>query len=170
MSKISRSFVKISPSLFIDSSKTECYKRTDFLKEYNITTIPIGIEEYNKDEDTLSVEINGILLDKDIDYTIDEQGKNINAIGDISWNNAGHGVTVVIKVFKEILDLAGGEKIPGPQGPKGDKGERGEVGPRGPQGEQGIMGPRGFNGAQGPRGEQGIQGIPGLQGPKGDKG
>ena len=170
MSKISRSFVKISPSLFVDSSKTECYKRTDFLEESNITKIPVGIEEYNVDEDTLSVELNGVLLDKDIDYTIDAEGKYITAKDGIIWNTSGHGVTVKFIVIKEVLDLAGGEKIPGPQGPKGEKGDRGETGLRGAQGPQGIMGPRGFNGAQGPRGEQGIQGAQGLQGPKGDKG
>ena len=170
MNKVSRSFVKISPSLFIDSSKTECYNRTDFLKEYDITTIPIRIKEYNKAEDTLRVEINGILLDKDIDYTIDAEGKNIIAKGDIKWNQNGQGVTVKFTVLKEILDLKGGEKIPGPQGPKGDKGDKGDQGPRGPQGIEGKQGPRGFNGVQGPRGEQGIQGPQGEKGEKGDVG
>ena len=184
MSKVSRSFVKISPSLFIDDSTTECLKRTEFIEKSNVSTIEIGIEGYNKEDDTLRVEINGILLDKDIDYTIDEEGKNITAIGE-PWNKSGHGITVKFMVIKEVLDLSGGEKIPGPQGPIGKQGERGEKGDRGPQGKEGKQGPRGFNGAPGPKGEpgekgekgekgetglQGPQGEPGKQGPKGDPG
>lgn len=161
MNNITKSKVKLSPNLFFNRSTTECYKNTVFVDKQNVTSIAIGIKEYNKNQDTLSVVINGKLLILNKDYTIDENGENIIAVKDKVWNTNGYGITVTFTVLKEIQEVEHGQGIPGP------KGDKGEPGPRGPQGIPGAKGDKGETGKQGPQGEQGEPGKIGKTGSPG---
>lgn len=162
-------------NLLLARSTTECYTNTIFIEQSKITTVKIGIPNYNKDEDKLSVVMNNKLLKLNKDYTISEDSTEIIAVEGISWNNNAYGVTFIFTVLKEKEDYNGGCTGDGTviQGPKGDKGDKGDPGPRGPQGlqgEKGEKGDKGDKGDMGLRGPQGVQGIQGEQGPKGDKG
>ena len=173
MSNVIKSKVRVSPSLFLNSSTTECYKKTVFIDEDDVTTIAIGIDEYDKQQDTLSVVMDGRLLILNKDYTVDENGKNIIAVGDKVWNPNAYGITVIFTVLKEIQEISSGEGIAGPQGPqgeKGDPGEKGEKGDPGAKGEKGDPGEKGEKGDPGPKGEPGEPGINGKVGAPGING
>ena len=74
-------------SLLLARSTTECYTNTIFIEQSKITTVKIGIPNYNKDEDKLSVVMNNKLLKLNKDYTISEDSTEIIAVEGISWNN-----------------------------------------------------------------------------------
>ena len=135
--------------------KKESYYQT---KQVNETTIPIGIANYN-DTDMLFVDINGLDLVSDVDYTI--SGTNIILKKALSVvGTAVHFVSLkAVAIASEDYSKL-----------KGDKGDKGETGAQGPIGLTGPKGDQGIQGIQGERGPQGIQGPIGLTGPKGDTG
>lgn len=138
--------------LLLAKSTTECYKNAIFIDTPKITTVKIGVPNYNKDEDTLSVVMNGKLLKLDEDYTISEDGTEIISKEGTSWNNNAYGVTFIFTVLKEKYNngcICDNTVIQGPKGDKGDPGLMGPQGPKGDKGDQGLMGP------QGPQGEPG---------------
>lgn len=116
--------IKVSPTItFLKASTTQCFKHTVFIDKQNVTSIAINIKEYDKNKDILSVIMNGKLLILNKDYTVDDEGKHILAVGDNTWNPHFYGVTVTFTVLKEKEDTNNGIGIPGPVGPQGPRGK-----------------------------------------------
>lgn len=91
------------------------------------TEVAINIQEYSE-ACLLFVDINGLDLIKDVDYTLDSSLKKITLKKEITVDNTAiHFVCLktTVATSKDYDAL------------KGDKGEIGETGPRGPQGPKG---------------------------------
>ena len=127
------------------------------------TTIPIGITGF-RDTDVLIVDINGLTLIPEVDYTV--SGTNIVLMKPVDVETLLHFI-VIRNVAITENDY---EKLKGDTGPQGPKGETGAAGPQGPKGETGATGPQGPKGETGATGPQGPKGDTGPQGEKGEKG
>ena len=127
------------------------------------TTIPIGITGF-RDTDVLIVDINGLTLIPEVDYTV--SGTNIVLMKPVDVETLLHFI-VIRNVAITENDY---EKLKGDTGPQGPKGETGAAGPQGPKGETGATGPQGPKGDTGPQGEKGEKGDTGATGPQGPQG
>ena len=64
------------------------------------TSVEIGIEGFDNNKDFLEVHYNGLLLAKDVHYTVSDDGLSINAIGEV-WNeNADDTQSMTFRVLK----------------------------------------------------------------------
>lgn len=69
------------------------------------SSIPIGIEGFNKDRDTLEVYYNGLLLLEGVHYNISEDSQFVLAIGE-EWNASGEdGQEMIFKAIKLISEI-----------------------------------------------------------------
>lgn len=87
-----------------NGSRTGHYRNTVFVWKTNETIVKIGIPEYDKNKDTLTVTMNTKQLKENVDFIVSDDGKNIIAKNNIKWNSTGYGATFTFIVEKPKID------------------------------------------------------------------
>lgn len=120
--------------------KFESYDTTiSGTRYYNKT---FNITDYNPTTDILLIDVNGLSLVKDLDYTENVVGDTVRI--SITGGVGGSGTIIHFTVLR-IIELAVEDFAR----------LKGDPGPQGPQGAQGIQGQKGDRGEQGPAGADG---------------
>ena len=69
----------------------------------NVSEVEIGVDGLNKDDDTLLVFKNGVMMVEGVDYNISEDNTKIVSIGEV-WNKDGlDDYCIAFVVFKEVM-------------------------------------------------------------------
>ena len=93
---------------FVNNKSTNSSLKKTITIYSNVTSLDIGIADYDHSTDTLMVYKDGKYLDEYMDYNVSENNKTITATDSEGWGSAGDAAIFTFIVFKNITPSAHG--------------------------------------------------------------